>query len=145
MTKLWLARLRRDPSLYIESMLPQLAPKDAEVLLSPEVRTHFQRSLTEGIHLGDQGSMQDINLMVSDWGKKLFAGNTIHQPITVWHGNLDCHIPLRLCVRLCEHYPHAELHVVPESGHYVIYHHWAEIVRIMGERLEPVAANALRA
>jgi pimeloyl-ACP methyl ester carboxylesterase/DNA-binding CsgD family transcriptional regulator len=145
MTKLWLARLRRDPSLYIESMLPQLAPKDAEVLLSPEVSTHFQRSLTEGIHLGDQGTMQDINLMVSDWGKKLFAGNTIHQPITVWHGNLDCHIPLRLCVRLCEHYPQAELHVIPESGHYVIYHHWAEIVRITGQRLEPVAANALRA
>lgn len=121
---LWLAWLRRRPSLYFESVRAHLAPADAQVMDTPYMRAHYERVFAEAIEGGNARQVQELLLMASDWSELL----TVRQPVTIWHGDSDSHVPLSHAQRMQAALPDAKLIVIPDAGHYLAYRHWPGIL-----------------
>jgi pimeloyl-ACP methyl ester carboxylesterase/DNA-binding CsgD family transcriptional regulator len=130
LVRLWIGQLRRKPSLYLESVLPHLPPLDAAIMRSPELHEHYTRSFVQAIHQGDDALVRELQLMASDWSDLL----AVSQPIAMWHGDSDSHAPLHLAQSLAAAWPQSKLTVVPQAGHYLLYHHWHTIVEAMAKR-----------
>ncbi len=124
MLRLWMARMRRHPELYLESVLPHLSPKDAEVLLTTHMQAHYRQSFVEAISQGDEGLFKELKIMASDWGYLL----PLSHPVTLWHGEDDNHMPIHHSERLLTLLPNSRLERVPDSGHYLLYHCWRNIL-----------------
>lgn len=129
LVKLWMMKMRRNPELYLDSVRPYLAAKDAKVMLTPWMREHYVHSFVEAIHQGDTGLLQELNVMASNWENIL----PITQEVTIWHGEDDSHIPLALSKKLSSMLPKSRIISVADSGHYLLYHHWAAIVNEVGK------------
>jgi pimeloyl-ACP methyl ester carboxylesterase/DNA-binding CsgD family transcriptional regulator len=138
MVKPWLKIMRNRPTWYLESVRADLAPEDEKILFTPEMQGQFTDNFVEAIHRGDQGILQELMVKVSDWSELL----DVLQPVTVWHGDADRHLPLALCQKLCAAIPKARLHVVPESGHFLMYHHWTKIVQVISAQLHATSPSA---
>ncbi len=130
--RLWMARMRRQPELYLESVMPYLAPKDAVVMREPALREHYLRSFIDAIQQGDEALMQELRLLVSRWDRELLP---LMQPALVWHGQQDSHIAPEQGRRLTESLGSAQLELLPEAGHYLLYHQWPRIAARMAAEL----------
>lgn len=130
LVRLWMGQMRRRPELYLESVFPHLAPRDAAIMRTPSWSSHYTRSFVEAIYQGDDAVVREIQLLASDWSQML----TIAQPVQVWHGECDSHVPIKLSQRLARDLPDARLETVPRAGHYLLYHQWDAIIEAMGRR-----------
>jgi len=122
--RLLIGRVRREPDVYFENILPHLPPVDAAVMSQPRVRARYLAAVAESIAHGDEGVVRDLRLQTCSWEHLL----PVPQPVTLWHGEADRHIPIMHSERLLALLPQAQLHRVPEAGHYFIYHSWDRIL-----------------
>lgn len=132
LVRLWMARMRREPELYLDSVMPYLAPKDAVVMREPCLREHYLHSFVDAIQQGDEALMQELRLLVSRWDRELLP---LTQPALIWHGQQDSHIAPALGQRLAELLGSARLQLLPEAGHYLLYHQWPLIAADIGAEL----------
>ncbi len=121
---LWLGWLRRRPAMYFESVRPYLAPADALILETPYMRAHYESIFMESISAGNAALVREVLVMVSDWTDRI----PLQQPVTIWHGDTDNHVPLPHAQRLQASLPGSRLICVPDAGHYLVYRHWPGIL-----------------
>lgn len=131
--RLWMARMRRHPELYLESILPHLSPRDAAVLRNRHLQAHYQASFQEAIIQGDEALLNELRIMSSDWSHLL----SVALPVTLWHGEDDRHAPILHSERLLARLPDARLERVPDSGHYLLYHCWERIIEALVADAQP--------
>jgi len=124
MVRLWMAQTRRTPALYLQSVLPHLPPSDLAAMQAPQEQAAYVASLNEGIRQGDDALLEELDVMVQDWQHHL----DVHQPTVMWHGLQDCHVPFTNAQRLASEMTNAELRGVPNAGHFLMFHHWHEIM-----------------
>ena len=122
--RLLIGRVRREPGVYFENILPHLPPVDAAVMAQPRMRARYLAAVAESIAHGDDGVIKDLQLQTCQWGQLL----PVTQPVTLWHGEEDRHIPIRHSERLLAALPQARLHRVADAGHYFVYHSWERIL-----------------
>ena len=130
--RLWMARMRRQPELYLESVMPYLAPRDAVAMREPTLREHYLHSFVDAIQQGDEALLQELRLLVSRWDRDLLP---LAQPTLVWHGHQDSHIAPAQGQRLAESVGSARLQLLPEAGHYLLYHQWPLIAASVADEL----------
>lgn len=135
--RLWMARMRRQPELYLDSVMPHLAPRDAVVMREPALRQHYLHSFVDAIQQGDEALLQELRLLVSRWDRGLLP---VVQPALVWHGQQDSHIAPEQGQRLAESLGSARLTLLPEAGHYLLYHQWPLIAASMALELKRAEA-----
>ena len=124
--KLLVGRVRREPAVYFENILPHLPPADAAVMSQPRVRARYLTAVAESIAHGDDGVLKDLRLQTCRWEHLLPVPSRL--PVVLWHGEQDRHVPILHSERLLALLPQATLHRVADAGHYLLYHSWDRIL-----------------
>lgn len=113
------------PERYLDLFASRLHPVDREVLTRPSVRAMFAQDLAEGLRRGAGPFLQDLELLVSDWG---FDPGTIEVPVELWHGDEDLVIPLCAALTLERRLKRPRLERVAGGGHFLVIDRWPEIL-----------------
>ena len=139
MVRLWMAQMRRKPALYLDNVLPHLAPMDREAMSAPAARDDYIASLLEAIRQGDAGILRELRDMASDFTHH----QGVQQPTRIWHGLQDSHVPYGHAERLHSEMPHSELVGLDQSGHFLLFYHWPQIVAEIAAQLQWKAADGM--
>jgi len=124
--KLMARNLLINPERYFDQVYPHLCESDAAALSEPEVTDNILLALREAMRQGTSAVSQDLYLLSQAWGVDF---SQITQPISIWHGTLDQHVPVNLIQKLHRALPNATLHKVAGHGHLLIYYRWQEILQ----------------
>ncbi|MGW5424103.1 alpha/beta fold hydrolase [Streptomyces sp. NPDC003943] len=77
-----------------------------------------------------RGMVEEYRAWARPWG---FRPEGVEAPVDLWFGVEDRLVPASWHERLARRLPHAELHVMDDSGHLVTYDRWREVL----SRLDP--------
>ncbi len=118
---------RRSPENSLTWMLRHLPSCDARVIERPEVRAHWVADIARPVSsTAGRAAVQDIGMEARPWG---FDLREIAGPVHVWHGDADDTVPFANGIYQADMIPQATLRRIPGEGHWLIYEHFAEIVR----------------
>lgn len=127
--------LRRRPAQLWERLVRSLPPPDRNTVARREIRELLQADLHEAFRQGALGAMHEIAALVRPWD---FNPADIRAPLTIWHGDADTTVPIRMAQRLQAQLPSAVFHRVAGAGHFLIVDRWRDIL----SRLTTPAAGA---
>jgi pimeloyl-ACP methyl ester carboxylesterase len=117
---------QRSPDKALAWMLRNLPPTDVAVIERPEIRASVLANLARPVAAtAGRAATQDLLLESRPWG---FALRDIAVPVHVWHGDADRNVAVANARYQAEQIPHATLHEIPDEGHWVLHHHFEEIV-----------------
>jgi pimeloyl-ACP methyl ester carboxylesterase/DNA-binding CsgD family transcriptional regulator len=116
----------KNPYRYIERTLRNAAEADKKVFADPAFRSTYAAALLAGMAWGDRGLAPEALLLSKDWG---FDMSKIRIPSVFWHGEMDSQVAVAGARRLVSALPNAQLRLVKQAGHYVVFSHWDEIMR----------------
>jgi pimeloyl-ACP methyl ester carboxylesterase/DNA-binding CsgD family transcriptional regulator len=123
--------INKNPYRYIERTLREAAAADKTVFGDPMFRARYAASLLAGVAWGDLGMAREVLLLSKDWGFDLAEVKT---PCVFWHGEMDRLVAVAGARRLVSELPDAELRLISQAGHYVMYSHWDSIFRNIRQR-----------
>lgn len=121
----------KNPYRYIERTLREAAAADKMVFADPTFRARYAASLLAGVAWGDLGMAREVLLLSKPWGFDLAEVKT---PCVFWHGETDKLVAVAGARRLVSELPDAELRLISQAGHYVMYSHWDSIFRDIKQR-----------
>jgi pimeloyl-ACP methyl ester carboxylesterase len=125
--------LLKQPDCYFDQVYTHLCESDATALSEPEVTDNILTSLREAMSQGTTAFSNDLCLLSQDWGGDCSA---IKQPISIWHGSLDQHVPIDLARQLHHSLTNSTLYEVEGHGHLLIYYRWREILQSIREKYQ---------
>lgn len=123
--------INKNPYRYIERTLGEAATADKMVFADPMFRARYAASLLAGVAWGDLGMAREVLLLSKDWGFDLAEVKT---PCVFWHGEMDRLVAVAGARRLVSELPDAELRLINQAGHYLMYSHWDSIFRDIRQR-----------
>ncbi|WP_432453880.1 MULTISPECIES: alpha/beta fold hydrolase [unclassified Agarivorans] len=123
--------LHKDPNKLFKVLAKDLDGADVELFNSPQFRDKFTRYLKEAKIQGGSAFSDEVQRVMKDWG---FNIADIQIPTSLWHGEVDRHIPLVLAERFATSVPNAQLKVIPKQGHFMIYQQWSNILHSIAKR-----------
>ena len=123
--------INKNPYRYIERTLREAAAADKMVFADPMFRARYAASLLAGVAWGDLGMAREVLMLSKDWGFDLAEVKT---PSVFWHGEMDRLVAVAGARRLVSELPDAELRLIGEAGHYLMYSHWDSIFRDIRQR-----------
>lgn len=119
-----------NPDKYFDEIVHQLCDSDAAALNEPEFLENFYLALSESLKQGPTEFIYEQELLVKDW--KIEAEN-IQCDTIIWHGKEDKHVPYKFSERFASTIPSAQFRLMPEHGHFMIYHLWKDIMLEVSE------------
>jgi pimeloyl-ACP methyl ester carboxylesterase len=124
---LWLQsrRARQNPTQVYEDNLRATTGPDRAVMSDPALRAMFISADVEPFREGITGMYWDRIIPTREWGFRL---RDITMPVHLWYGEQDASVSPAVGQYLAEQMPHAQLTVMPDAGHLLIYSHWGEIL-----------------
>ena len=124
---------------YVESSIAKSTHSDRAVYANPSLRTAHALGVLAGIQRGSSELYDDVRITCSDWGEGL---DDYPLPVQIWHGDSDPLVSPTGAIELARQLPAAQLEMVPGAGHFILYSHWAEILRGVRERVQlPLAES----
>ena len=88
---------------------------DRQVLTTRGVRLAYARSVLEAFRQGSRGAAWDAVIYARPWGFRL--GDVQADPVLLWHGGRDVHVPIRIGRAVATAIPRCDAHFLPEEGH----------------------------
>jgi pimeloyl-ACP methyl ester carboxylesterase len=92
-----------------------LPPPDRLAVREPLMRDSVLEGLREAVRQGSRAAIADAEIYVGDWG---FALEDVARPVTLWHGERDTNIPVRMAREVARRLPACEARWFPDEGHY---------------------------
>ena len=124
------------PDQVLRRLFP--SPRDADILLSPTVRSALLASDLAPFGAVTRAASQDFMILTRDWGFRLEEVST---PVHIWHGSRDPNVPLRHARLLAARIPRAVLHRVEGEGHLIVVSHIGPILQAISESVRPATRN----
>lgn len=121
----------KDPQATLDKAAADYAAPDQGIMARPDVREMYLRDIREAYRQGTQGHVDDLRRLARPWGVLL---EDIRIPITFWHGQLDQNVPPAMAQSMAERLPKAELKLLPNEGHLLMFNHWDEILANLIQR-----------
>ena len=119
-------RVRRKRDLFFWKSLPE---SDKDVLDIPSIEDIWIESITEAFRFGTRGPVKDSVLLTQPWG---INPEKISIPITIWHGQLDCIVPINAARYFADRIPNCNAHFYPHEGHFSLWlNHMEEVLKTM--------------
>lgn len=122
-----------EPERYFDQVYSSLGSSDIFALSEPEVTDGFLLAFQEAIRQGPQALAEELSKTAQQWP---FALSSILGPVTIFHGQKDCHVSIDHVYQLSSALPHCKLMEYAEHGHLLIYHCWKEILKHFQEVFE---------
>jgi len=114
----------KDPVKFFSNI--PVSTSDRTILSNPLYAEHFRSCLLSGSEACHSGFIQDIMISGEPWP---FAFEDIQKKIDFWHGTQDTHSPLNRIMPVIHGTKNKQLHKIEGGGHFLIYHHWQEILQ----------------
>ena len=93
----------------------------------PDRQRGLNKAARAGVRPGLKGQMRDLELM-STYGFDEALMKSIECPAHIWCGALDTVTPITHAQAYARSIPKAELHVVPDMGHFMGFKHGSEVL-----------------
>ena len=106
-----------DPS-RLEGFANRLPAPDQRALAEDWFREAVAVYMADAFRQGLGGPARDLHLVYDEWG---FSPEDVGVPVDIWHAEADEIIPFRHGEYLAAHLPDAELHALPDEGHFSIF------------------------
>jgi len=126
--QLMIDSLRRNPKQYFDDLVKNLPAFERHYLRHPAMKATITRAFTEATRNGVAGLVYEQMLISRPWG---FHPAEVTVPVRLWHGEQDVHVPLSMNRRLIDELPCCDAHLLKDSGHFLLYDRWADIVAAM--------------
>ena len=107
-----------------------LSPFDQQTIEQEPFRQMFEQAVREASRQGVAGICEDISCLMKPWG---FEPKEITVQTRLWHGMLDHAVPLAAAKELSDELPHCETSFIKDSGQFVIFDRWPEIVSYLAD------------
>jgi pimeloyl-ACP methyl ester carboxylesterase len=120
--------IRSNPYTYLEGIMRNMTERDRVVFEDATLRENYVLGLLAGTKHGTQYLATEGLLAVHGWSARELQ---ISAPIDFYHGDADWQIAIDAARRLAAQIPGARLHVIPDAGHFLIYSHWRELLRVI--------------
>lgn len=114
-----------DPARYYKQVYGHACESDVAGFSQPEVTDGILLAMREGMRQGSTALSNELHLISRDWGIDF---SRVTQPISIWHGTLDQHVPIDLVRQLHNTLGNTTLTEIKEHGHLVIYYCWRDIL-----------------
>ena len=118
--------IRTNVYQYIEKMIRDAPELDRATLANPRLRASIVTGLRDSVRHGEAENSLEVTLAAGDWG---FDLSGIRHPVKLWHGKLDPLVAPSGACTLADQLPHAEVELIADAGHYLLYTHWHDILR----------------
>jgi pimeloyl-ACP methyl ester carboxylesterase/DNA-binding CsgD family transcriptional regulator len=115
----------KDPARYLDQLHGHLCKTDSDALAEPEFLENFISALGEALRQGPRSFSDEQLLFSQDWE---FKPKDVKTPVTLWHGEKDNHVSVQLAERLGHELPDCQPFILPNYGHFMIYHRWRDIL-----------------
>jgi len=117
--------LVKRPEQYLDHIHAKLCKTDQQALCEPELLENFQVALSQAFKQGPKAFSEEQILFSNPW---YFSVNNITMPVTLWHGEDDCHVNIDLARKLASLIPKGQIQEEKGYGHFLIYHRWRDIL-----------------
>jgi pimeloyl-ACP methyl ester carboxylesterase/DNA-binding CsgD family transcriptional regulator len=117
--------LVKDPGQYLDRLHGHLCKTDSDALAEPEFLENFISALGEALRQGPRAFSDEQILFSKDWK---FTPRDVKTPVSLWHGEQDHHVSVQLAERLGHELPDCQSAILPNYGHFMIYHRWRDIL-----------------
>lgn len=88
--------------------------------------TEFELEYKQTLLGGIEGLASDFILNSRNWG---FPINECNAEVNLFSGNIDQNTPSAMTHYLSTQLPNSHVHLFQDEGHFVLYKHWAEIMK----------------
>lgn len=110
--------LERDPQAACRSFLRRLPTCEQESVAASDIERYLPDCVGAALHQGAAGAIADLRLVFKDWG---FPLESVHTPVTIWHGGCDTTSPPAVARLLAGRLAHCTLHTLPNEGHLSVW------------------------
>jgi pimeloyl-ACP methyl ester carboxylesterase len=118
--------IRKNVYQYLEKIFADAPEQDREILANPRLRANIATGLRASVQRNEQEIALEVLLTAREWE---FDVGGLSMPIRIWYGEKDPLVAPGASHKLAKLLPNAELKLVPEAGHYLLYSHWHEMLR----------------
>ena len=108
-------RIQKGGTLKQKSLEKVFAPVDAKLMTDERIRSGFKESMGHAFKQGPASVALEVQVFQQDW--KISNWN-FPFPVRIWHGLRDQLVPYQHSEILASRIPGAELHLLPNEGHY---------------------------
>ena len=125
---LWrLHDFHQDQQEFIRKMLRSFPEADLALFQQhPELMDMLSANIEELQHLEHaDGYAEELRILSRPWG---FRFEDIPGPLRLWWGEHDNLVPPEIAQSLVQKASNAELEIVPDAGHMLIFSHWQQIL-----------------
>lgn len=114
------ASLWKNSSTLMFYWLKTFMSKGDKDLLESKMKkdTSVATPINEGLKNGVRGAAKDFELLCREWG---FALDSIEIPVSIWHGEDDCYVPIAMGRYNAEKIPRSKFKAIPEGGHLMVF------------------------
>lgn len=109
------------------NVLEEPAPAPDKIIFANEDFCRmYTANLSESFRQGVTGLAYDMALVAQPWG---FDPADIKMEVFLWHGEQDVNVPLAMGQYLATTIPLCRAHFLPDTGHFLMFDHWKEILQ----------------
>ena len=108
------------------------SPADRRTLLTPYVRQDLIDGVGEGLRPGIRGLVEEMRIFSRHWDLPFDA---IKAPVLMWQCTQDRNVPLSAALRLAEIVPNCELTCIDDAGHYWIFEHIDDGLKVIKQKV----------
>lgn len=113
------------PQRYVAMLIERLPACDREILSRPPVRAVLEQDAVEAFRGGHAGFLRDMVLEAHPWDLDF---GKVTCSVSLWHGARDTVVPPAALDALEALLPRAEVHELPEAGHFYVFDIWEQIL-----------------
>ncbi len=118
---------RGDSERLLRRSLNMLPASDQRVLDMPGLSSILVQDVLESVRQGGRGAALDMGVFTApDWGFRL---EDIRTRVFIWQGEDDPNATPAMAAYMVERIPDAELKLLPDTGHMLVYGRWREILQ----------------
>lgn len=122
----------RNPEQFFERLVAALPAKEAQLFQSERFRRKMFTDLSESWQQGTYQLAREMQLLTQPWE---FPVEEIHTPADIWHGKDDHHVSCIVGEKMAQVMPNATITILPDCGHYMVYHEAENIFRSFRQNL----------
>lgn len=122
------------PESYFEQIKADLPKSDRQILKLHDLKAQLIKVFSETCHQGVNHLVKESMMAIKDWH---IDASQIACPVSIWHGQLDKHIPEASIRKLEKMLPSlVNRYSIKDAGHYLIFAYWHDIIATIGEELK---------
>jgi pimeloyl-ACP methyl ester carboxylesterase/DNA-binding CsgD family transcriptional regulator len=117
--------IRNNVYQYLEKIFSDAPEQDRQILANPRLRANIAAGLRASVQRSEQEIALEVLLTAKDWELDM---SRIPMRVRIWYGEKDPLVSPDAAKKLATLLPDADVIMVPEAGHYLLYSHWQEIL-----------------